>query len=159
MKTIILVSALAVAVVPIQAAMAQEGVSFGLKAGMLSIENDSDSAANVGALVSMAFPASPFGVEGEVNTSVSDGSFNRFVDYSATQVGAFGTFRFPPQDVNVKLRLGGMYTSVDPSPGKRDHDTDLAYGIGGNVGPFELSWTRTRFNSSDVDFLAIGYNF
>ncbi|MDF1780592.1 MAG: hypothetical protein P1U67_04795 [Alcanivoracaceae bacterium] len=158
MKRLLLAGALAAVFIP--TAYAEEGISFGLKAGLLSIENDNDAAINVGGVLSVGFSGSPIGVEGELNTSVSDGSFNRVVDYSVTQVGAFATVSLPAeQSVNVKLRLGAMNTSVDPSVGSSDDDTDLAYGVGGNVGALELSWTRSQFYESDVDFLAIGYNF
>lgn len=160
MKSLVLAGAFAAAVIPFQSATAQEDLTFGVKAGLLTIENDSDSAVNVGGIVSFAFPNSPGGIEGEVNTSVVDGSFNRFVDYSVTQFGAFGTFTIPPQeDINVKFRAGVVYTSLDPSTGSTDDDTNLAFGVGGNAGHFELSWTHTQFKDADVDFLALGYNF
>ncbi|MGD8379665.1 MAG: hypothetical protein PVJ40_06835 [Gammaproteobacteria bacterium] len=130
--------------------------NIGVKAGQVSVENDTSNATAGGVVVALDIPG-PINFEGEADTTVSDGSFGSF-DYSANQMAAFATIA-TPGPIYVKGRLGVARTTVDISGLGSDNDTQAAYGLSANFGGWELGWTRTKFNGSRVDYMSLGYNF
>ncbi|MDX1455356.1 MAG: hypothetical protein R3217_07885 [Gammaproteobacteria bacterium] len=128
---------------------------FGVKAGQYSVDGD-DTAATTAGLVYTLDLVGIVGVEFEANTTLSDGDFGG-VDYSATQLGAYGVL-MTPGPIYFKGKAGFNYADIDIG-GVSDNDSNLAYGIGVGAFGFELEYTRTEFNEADVDFLSLSFKF
>lgn len=129
---------------------------FGVKAGQLSIENDSGSATQVGLVYSMDL-AGIFGVEFEGNTSVADGDAGLGVDYSVAQFGGYGVV-MTPGPIYFKGKAGYVYNDIDIG-GASDSDSDVAYGVGVGAFGFEFEYTRSKFMDADVDLLSVSFKF
>ena len=133
--------------------------NFGVKLGQFSIDGDTSSATQVGLVYTWDL-AGMFGIEGELNTSLADGSFGPGADYGVTQAGAYGVL-MTPGPFYFKGKAGYMYSDVD-FPGA-DSSSDLAYGVG--VGfellgiVWEVEYTITDANSTDADFISVGIKF
>ncbi len=100
-----------------------------------------------------------FGIEGELNTSLADGTFGA-TDYGVTQLGAYGVL-MTPGPVYFKAKAGLMYTDVDLVGA--DATTDPAYGVGVGFELFglvcEVEYAITEANGADADFITIGFKF
>lgn len=132
---------------------------FGVKVGMLSLENDASSAKNVGLVWNIEF-VHMFGMELEANTTVSDGRFDTMlggVDYKDRQLGAYATLT-TPGPVYFKAKAGYVNNNVEIA-GNSESDTDMGYGIGIGFATFELELTRSKFMDSDVDLLSATFKF
>lgn len=128
---------------------------FGVKAGQLSIENDSTSATQVGLVYSMDL-AGIFGVEFEGSTTMADGEFGP-LDYSATQLGGYGVV-MTPGPIYFKGKAGYVYNDFEVG-GASDSDSDVAYGVGVGAFGFEFEYTRSKFQDADVDLLSVSFKF
>lgn len=155
MKKFLFASALALfAALPAAAADS----NFGVKLGQFSVDGDTDAATQVGVVYTWDV-AGMFGIEGELNTSLADGTFG-VTDYGITQLGAYGVL-MTPGPFYFKGKAGLMYTDVD-FPGA-DASTDPAYGVG--VGfellgvVMEIEYTVTEANGTDADFISVGIKF
>lgn len=155
MKKFLFASALALfAALPAAAADS----NFGVKFGQFSVDGDTDPATQVGLVYTWDL-AGIFGIEGEINTSLADGTAGG-ADYGVTQVGAYGVL-MTPGPFYFKGKAGLMYTDVD-FPGA-DASTDPAYGVG--VGfellgiVWEVEYTITEADGADADFVSIGFKF
>ena len=155
MKKFLFASALALfAALPAAAADS----NFGVKFGQFSVDGDTDPATQVGLVYTWDL-AGIFGIEGEINTSLADGTAGG-TDYGVTQVGAYGVL-MTPGPFYFKGKAGLMYTDVD-FPGA-DASTDPAYGVG--VGfellgiVWEVEYTITEADGADADFVSIGFKF
>lgn len=160
MNKYLAVSVLAVAgMIAAPKAHAIVDTDFGVKVGMLSLENDSSAAKNVGFVWNIEF-VHMIGVELEANTTVSDGRFDTAlggVDYSDRQLGAYATLT-TPGPVYFKAKAGYVNNHVDLG-GSSKSDTDMGYGIGVGFTTFELELTRSKFMDSNVDMLSASFKF
>lgn len=132
---------------------------FGVKVGMLSLENDGSAAKNVGLVWNVEF-VHMVGMELEANTTVSDGRFDTMiggVDYKDRQLGAYATLT-TPGPVYFKAKAGYVNNHVEIG-NSSDSDTDMGYGIGVGFATFELELTRSKFNNSNVDLLSASFKF
>lgn len=132
--------------------------NFGVKLGQFSIDGDSSAATQVGLVYTWDL-AGMFGIEGELNTSLADGSFGP-TDYGVTQAGAYGVL-MTPGPFYFKGKAGYMYTDID-FPGA-DSSSDLAYGVGMGFELFgvacELEYTIADADGADADFITFGVKF
>lgn len=161
MKKFLFASALALfAALPAAAADS----NFGVKLGQFSVDGDTSSATQVGLVYTWDI-AGMFGIEGELNTSLADGSFDPAgpppaVDYGVTQLGAYGVL-MTPGPFYFKAKAGLMYTDVDLAGA--DATTDPAYGVGVGFELFglvcEVEYAITEANGADADFITIGFKF
>jgi len=132
--------------------------NFGVKLGQFSVDGDSSAATQVGLVYTWDL-AGMFGIEGELNTTLSKGEIAA-TEYGVTQLGAYGVL-MTPGPFYFKGKAGVMYTDVD-FPGA-DSSTDPAYGVG--VGfellglVWELEYTITEADGADADFISIGFKF
>ena len=153
MKKLLFAVTLAMFAVPAQA----DG-AFGVKLGQFSIDGDTSAATQVGLVYTWDL-GGIFGVEGELNTSLSDGAFGP-EDYGITQLGAYGVL-MTPGPFYFKGKAGYMHTEID-APGA-DNSNDLAYGVGAGFEllgfVWELEYTITDADGADADFISIGFKF
>lgn len=133
--------------------------NFGVKLGQFSIDGDSSSATQVGLVYTWDI-AGMFGIEGELNTSLADGSFGPAADYAVTQAGAYGVL-MTPGPFYFKAKAGYIYTDVDVPA--YDAGAELGYGLG--VGfellgfVWEVEYTITDTDAGDADFISLGFKF
>lgn len=136
-----------------------------VKAGMLSLEDDESAAFNAGVVYAMDF-AGIIGAEFEANTSIADGEIFSGVDYSATQLGGYATLT-TPGPIYFKGKAGYVYTDVSGDTITEGpftievggSEAGVSYGIGAGFFGFELEYTRTSYDDSDIDFLSLAYGF
>ena len=156
MKKLLLAAALALCALPAQAADS----NWGVKLGQLSVDGDTSEATQVGLVYTWDL-AGIFGVEGEINSSLSDGQFPAAVDYGVTQVAAYGVL-MTPGPFYFKAKAGLAYSDVDV-PGA-DASADPSYGVGvgfellGVVCEVEYTMT-TGVDAGDIDYITIGVKF
>lgn len=148
----------ALALAGLVAGTASADSNFGVKIGQLSVDGDSSAATQIGLVYTWDL-VGMFGIEGEINTSLADGSFGA-VDYGVTQFGAYGVV-MSPGPFYFKGKAGYVYSDVD-APGA-ETSSDLAYGVG--VG-FELigfvcevEYTLVSGDGGDATFLSFGFKF
>lgn len=165
MHKILAISTLAVAgIVAAPQAHAVVDSDFGIKAGMVSLENDSSPAKNVGLVWNVEF-AHMIGMELEANTTVSDGSYDLIqspnlsskVDYEDRQLGAYATLT-TPGPVYFKAKAG--YVNNKFKVGDQDEDeTNPAYGVGIGFTAVEIELTRSKWHDQNVDMLSAAFKF
>ncbi len=129
---------------------------IGVKAGMLSLDGDTSAAKQAGVVFNFDI-VGMVGVEAEFNTTIADGEFGG-VDYSATQLGAYGVL-MTPGPVYFKAKAGYLRTDVEFSGIGSDDDQALAYGIGVGFTALEIEYTRTKWNDLDVDIISASFKF
>ncbi|MEA5445372.1 outer membrane beta-barrel protein [Gammaproteobacteria bacterium AB-CW1] len=163
-KHIIAGLVLAGSVAAAPAAKALPLIDIGVGAGVLTMEDDSDGAAAVSALVGVNIPATPFGVEGTFTQTISDGSFDfngGSLDYSGNQLGAFVTANTPTPGIKVKGKLGMVRSDFDFDGMGSASSTDFAFGAAVIFTSWQLEWTRTKVDDGgvdqDIDYISISY--
>lgn len=134
-----------------------------VKAGILSLEDDSSSATNVGLVYAMDF-AGIIGAEVEANTSIADGDYEVLgvsADHSTTQLGGYATLT-TPGPIYFKAKAGLMYSDVEIG-GASDSGVGEALGVGMGFFGFELEYTRSTVdfsgNDVDMDYISLAYGF
>lgn len=153
-KTLFAISLALCAALPAAAADS----NFGVKLGQFSVDGDSKAATQVGLVYTWDI-AGMFGVEGELNTSLSDGTILG-ADYGVTQLGAYGVL-MTPGPFYFKAKAGLMYT--DPDFAGADASTDPGYGVG--VGfellgfVWEIEYAKTDADAGDADFISLSFKF
>lgn len=135
---------------------------FGVKAGMLSVDGDAGAATQAGIIYNIDI-LSMFGVELEANTTVADGDFGGGIDYSATQLGAYGVL-MTPGPIYFKAKAGYVRTDVEltnvPLAGDySESDENIAYGIGIGFTAVEIEYTRTEWLDEDVSLISASFKF
>lgn len=128
---------------------------IGVKAGMLSLDGDTSAAKQAGVVFNFDI-VGMVGVEAEFNTTIADGEFGG-VDYSATQLGAYGVL-MTPGPVYFKAKAGFVRTDFEVF-GASESDQDIAYGLGVGFTALEIEYTRTKWKDTDVDMISASFKF
>lgn len=131
---------------------------YGVDAGLLSIDGDTESALQVGGTIGYDFTDSAFDFEVDVNTSLANGEVGP-AEYSITQIAPYGVYKHRFQnDMYLKGKLGIAFHKE--SELVDDSDSNIAVGVGlGFARNFEVEYLFTEFENSDVNMLSLGYNF
>ncbi|HWP94202.1 MAG TPA: hypothetical protein VNL72_00505 [Gammaproteobacteria bacterium] len=130
---------------------------FGVKAGMLSFEDDESAATQVGIVYSMDL-LGMVGAEFDLTTTAAKGEIISGVEYSTNTLGAFAVV-MTPGPFYVKGKAGLMYVDGDFDLIGSENDSNPAYGVGIGFTFFELEYTRTQFEEADVDFISLNFKF
>lgn len=130
-----------------------------VKAGMLSLEDDSGAATDVGIVYAMDF-AGIIGAEFDVNTSIADGEYGP-VDHSNMQAGAYATLT-TPGPIYFKAKAGLVYNDVEIG-GIGDSSVGEALGVGVGFTFVEIEYTRSTLDFQgtdiDVDYISASFGF
>ncbi len=131
---------------------------YGIDAGLLSIDGDTESALQVGGTLGYDFTDSPFDFELDVNTSIANGEVGP-AEYSVTQIAPYAVYKHQLQnDLYLKGKVGIAFHQE--SELVDDSDSNLAFGVGlGFARNFEIEYLFTEFENADVNMISVGYNF
>lgn len=150
------------------AALAQEKPFYiGVKPSIVNPDNDRlENATNGSVVLGFQIPQTPFGIEAEAGTTLSDGDVkNSSANWNMNTVGVFATAR-TPGDVYVKGRAGWFHRDVTVEADTlfgtvkaKDKEDSEAWGagIGWKLGAANVEAEYTRVDQ-DFDFYSVGLN-
>lgn len=138
------------------------GLTFGAKTGPMQIDGPGfdDDPTNAGVAVGyeLGLVLGDLGFEGELTTTMKDGSTTGGGDVSVDTMGLYATYR-SPGFIYLKLKTG--FTRWDVDYGNLNEDdtaTSTGLGIGFSLGliQFELEYTEI---DDDIEFISLGVQF
>ena len=138
------------------------GLTFGAKTGPMRIDssNVDDDPTNAGVAVGyeIGVVLGDIGFEGELTTTMKDGTTDTNGDVNADTMGLYATYR-SPGFLYFKAKTG--FTRWDVSIDGSDYDdtaTSMGIGLGFSLGiiQFELEYTEI---DDDIEFITLGVQF
>lgn len=151
-KTLALLASLGLGLVATPAAA---DMYFGAKTGKMLVDGLSDPTnASVMLGYELGILAGDLGIEGEIGTSIDDGSDGTEIDTVAAHLA------FRSAGPLYLIAKAGMAWVDISGPGFSDDETSASYGIGlgFSIGLLQLEAEFTRLHD-DIDYLSLGIRF